>query len=355
MDIQFLKDQNLIVQECISGSRAYGLATPTSDTDIKGVFVLPKNLFYAQDYTPQVNNPTNDEVYYELGRYIELLTVNNPNILELLSTPDDKVLYKHELMQRIQPELFLSKLCQKTFGQFAISQIKKATGLNKKIMNPMEKTHKSLIDFCYVAHAHGSVKLSKWLADKGWLATNCGLTKIDNMRDIYGLYHNPNANFNGIEQSKSVGQVALSSVPENEPQQSILYVNVQGYSAYCKDYKAYWTWVAERNEDRYKTNTASGRNYDTKNMMHVFRLLDMAIEIAEQGKVNVHRQNREFLLGIKQGNYNYEELMAMADKRKVTLEQVFANCELPEKPNSLAIQQLHVELRTAFYETLAKC
>jgi len=39
MTIEELKSSNLILLECISGSKAYGLDTPQSDTDIKGVFL----------------------------------------------------------------------------------------------------------------------------------------------------------------------------------------------------------------------------------------------------------------------------------------------------------------------------
>jgi len=45
MTIQDLKFQNLILFEVISGSRSFGLNTPTSDTDIKGVYYLPKEKF----------------------------------------------------------------------------------------------------------------------------------------------------------------------------------------------------------------------------------------------------------------------------------------------------------------------
>lgn len=77
LTIDDLKAQNLILFECISGSRAYGLDTLTSDTDIKGVFYLPKEQFYSlhSDYIPQVSNETNDIVYYELGRFVELLII----------------------------------------------------------------------------------------------------------------------------------------------------------------------------------------------------------------------------------------------------------------------------------------
>ncbi len=42
MTIEDLRNRGLIILECISGSRAYGLDTPSSDTDIKGVFMLSK-------------------------------------------------------------------------------------------------------------------------------------------------------------------------------------------------------------------------------------------------------------------------------------------------------------------------
>ncbi len=50
MTIQDLKSQNLILFEVISGSKSFGLNTPTSDTDIKGVYYLPLNEFYGLHY-----------------------------------------------------------------------------------------------------------------------------------------------------------------------------------------------------------------------------------------------------------------------------------------------------------------
>ena len=163
MTIEAMKQQDLLLLECISGSRAYGLATKDSDTDIKGVFYLPKEQFYGLNYVPQVSNKSNDIVYYELGRFIELLAKNNPNILELLATPDDCVLYQHPLMDQLKAELFLSRLCEQTFGSYAMTQVKKARGLNKKILNPVEPERKSVLDFCYVVQGQGSVLVKAFL------------------------------------------------------------------------------------------------------------------------------------------------------------------------------------------------
>ena len=143
LTIEYIKDNELLIFESISGSKSYDLDNATSDTDIKGVFVLPKNMFYGLEYTGQVNNETNDIVYYELKKFIELLSKNNPNILEMLNVPAHCILYKHPIMDMIQPELFLSKLCERTFANYAFTQIKKAFGLEKKIVNPVEEERKS--------------------------------------------------------------------------------------------------------------------------------------------------------------------------------------------------------------------
>ena len=150
MTLQDLYDQKLILLECISGSKAYGTDLPTSDTDIKGIFILPKDKFFGLDYISQVSDEKNDIVFYEIGRFVELLYKNNPNILELLNTPEEHIIQKHPLMDKIKSELVVSKLCKQTFAGYAQTQIKKARGLNKKILNPMDQERKSVLHFCQV-------------------------------------------------------------------------------------------------------------------------------------------------------------------------------------------------------------
>ncbi len=350
MTIEDLKNRNLIILECISGSRAYGLETPSSDTDIKGVFVLPKSDFYSLNYIPQISNETNDIVYYELGRYMELLSVNNPNILELLATPKHAVLYKHPILDLLKSETVLSKLCEKSFGKFALSQIKKAKGLKKKIVNPVSKVRKSVLEFCYVNNDNGSLQLSKYLELNGWKQENCGLAKISHMTDLYGLYYSSEHGYKGVMKNKNSHTVSLSSIPKGEIQKRILYFNVNGYSRYCKDYKEYWDWVENRNEARYENTQSHGKKYDSKNMMHTFRLLEMAIEIAEQGVVNVKRDDREFLLNVKSGSFEFDYLLALAEKKKIKMEEVFMSSDLPDQPDVESIQKIAYQIRESLYE-----
>src|ERR1043165_1289215 len=198
LTIEQIKNNGWLIFEAITGSKAYGLATERSDTDIRGVFVLPKELFYSLEYTPQVSNESNDIVYYELRRFIELLSKNNPNIIELFNVPEGCVLYKHELMNGIKPELFLSKLCEQTFANYAFTQIKKAYGLEKKIVNPVDEERKSVLDFCYVRVEKDAVPLQKFLAENSYLQEEMGLTAIAHLRDCYNLYHSKEHVYTGI-------------------------------------------------------------------------------------------------------------------------------------------------------------
>jgi len=351
MTINDLKNRNLIILECISGSHAYGLETPTSDTDIRGVFLLPKEEYYGLDYTPQVSDSKNDVVYYEFSRFMELLSLNNPNILELLNTPKECILFKHPFLNEITPEFILSKFCKNTFGKFALSQIKKARGLKKKIINPIGRERKNILHFCYINYGQGSISLNKFIEINDYNQKDCGLINIPHMKDMYGLFYGKNLGYFGIMKDDSSNDVRLSSIPKNEKEIAILYFNKDGYSKYCKEYKEYWKWVENRNESRYQNTKSHGKNYDAKNMMHTFRLLDMAIEIAKEKKIKVKRPNRDFLLNIKVGNYEYEELLKMANKKQVEMENAFENSDLQEKPNRNKINELTYKIRNKFYKT----
>ena len=354
MDIQNLRDRQLIVLEVLSGSHAYGLNTPTSDVDLKGVFILPKPEYYGLTYIPQVSDERNDEVFFELRRFLELLAVNNPNILEVLNTPEHAQRYQHPLFADIDHSRILSKLCRNTFGKFALAQIKKAKGLNKKIVNPMPKERKSVLDFCYVGHAgKGSLPVKTFLAEKGIAQEHCGLTNIPHMPGMYGLYTSKELGYKGIVQKEISNGVSLSSIPKGEAQIAMLYFNKDGYSVYCKEYKDYWDWVDKRNESRFQATQNHGKKYDAKNMMHTFRLLDMAIEIARDGVVNVHRPNRDFLLGIKSGEFEYDELVLLANEKQVEMEAAFERSTLPDIPDLAYINQLAFDIREEFYREYA--
>ena len=348
MTLEELKKSGNIIFESISGSRAYGLDTAASDTDIRGVFILPKEQYYSLNYIGQINNDTNDIGYYELNKFVDLLSKNNPNIMELLNVPKECVLYKHPIFNRFKKEDFLSKLCKNTFANYAFTQIKKARGLNKKIVNPVEKERKSVEDFCYLRTEKQPIAFKDFVIKNNLKQKHCGLVKLSHMKDCYNVFYSENLNYNGISR-KNANEVCLSSVPKTEKPIAILYFNVDGYSSYCKKYKEYWNWVDKRNEERYKNNISHCKNYDAKNMMHTFRLLHMAKEIGLDNNINVRRTDRNFLLSIKNAEFEYDELVAKAEQLKNELDDIYKNSNLKERPNSQDINNLLYCIREDFY------
>ncbi|MBN9382645.1 MAG: nucleotidyltransferase domain-containing protein [Chitinophagaceae bacterium] len=346
---QLMREPQYFLLKCVSGSRAYNLALPTSDTDIKGVFVLPQEELYGLTYTEQVSNSSNDEVFFEAGRFISLLCKNNPNILELLSTPEKWVLYRHPLMQLIKPEDYLSKLCLDTFAGYAKTQIKKARGLNKKILRTFEKERKQVLDFCYVVKDNGTVPLNEWLKDNGFEQKDCGLINLTHFRDAYLVFHQPGGQLNGIVSSAVANDVSLSSIPKDEQALAVMHFNKDAYSIYCREYREYWQWVDERNEERYQNTMSHGKNYDSKNMMHTFRLLSMAEEIAIHHKVVVHREDRDFLLRIRSGEFEYEELLKNVEEKMNRIEELYVKADLPDMPDERAAERLLIRIREEFY------
>ncbi|MEM6772558.1 MAG: nucleotidyltransferase domain-containing protein, partial [Bacteroidota bacterium] len=293
---------NNLLLNCFSGSHAYGLATETSDEDFRGVFFASREAFFGGNAPAQIADANNDRVYYELGRFVELLTKANPTALELLASPPAAVLFRHPLLDHLRVEDFLTKACKNTFAGYATTQIRKARGLNKKVHNPMPKERKPVEAFCYIVSEGKSLPLLTWLSQQNLASRVPGstelveralaLVKIDHTRGLYALYHDPSETWaQGITSGPDANDVHLSSVPKGEQCLAYLSFNHDGYSVYCRNHREYWQWVAARNDARYQSTLAHGQGYDAKNMMHTIRLLDMAIEIFRDGRLNVRRPN----------------------------------------------------------------
>jgi len=78
----------LIIYRCIVGSRAYGLDTDESDTDIRGIYLAPANLQWSLFGAPeQFEDNDTQSCYWELQKFLIMALKANPNILECLYSP----------------------------------------------------------------------------------------------------------------------------------------------------------------------------------------------------------------------------------------------------------------------------
>lgn len=201
MTIQYVKDNNLLAYEYVRGSQLYNTAlqpvngVEQSDTDYGGVYITPKEtlLGLTELYQPQVSDEKHDTTYYELGRWVELLMKANPNALESLFIPKDKVVGNiHPAIQLIidNRDLFVTKECFKSLIGYSVSQIKKCKGYNKMCNWDKEKvTRKTPFDFCYTFKGQGSTKMLNWLDNRGLQQKYCGLVNTPNMHDVYSVFY----------------------------------------------------------------------------------------------------------------------------------------------------------------------
>jgi hypothetical protein len=83
--------------------------------------------------------------------------------------------------------------------------------------------------------------------------------------------------------------------------------------------------------------------------MHTLRLLDMAAEIATEGRLIIRRPDRDYLLRVRAGEFAYEDLVNQADGKLASIQQAFDKSNLPERPDRDKVDAILVEIRERFW------
>ena len=361
----------------ISGAATYMVSTMRTATSTQAV-----------SYKPQVTDSRHDNTWYEIGELVRLLLKSNPTVLESLFVPQEKVLGDiHPIMQMVidQRDQFISRQCFNPFFGYAKSQIEKARGLNKKIVNPVTE-RLTPYDFIYTFKGQGSTKFCDWLDNRSLHQEFCGLVNVPNMHDIYGVYYDFGAHtaaypdwredvrflsfcqeyygetervavierlsqmvpigYRGvIKKDAKADEIRLSSIDDKHtrPMCFISY-NQSGYSTHCRQYAEYQEWVSNRNPKRYESNL--DKNYDSKNMMHCFRLMHMAAEIAEgRGVILQRTEDRQFLMDVRNHKFEYEEIIEMLERDKERMNQLMEQSTIREKIDTDFVNDLMIEIR----------
>ncbi len=114
-----------VIYRCVVGSTAYGLAQEASDMDRRGFYLPPADLDWSLAGVPEQLETDNEEVYWELEKFIRLALKANPNILECFYSP---------LVETCSPlardlinlrDIFLSQYVHRTYNAYVLSQFKK--------------------------------------------------------------------------------------------------------------------------------------------------------------------------------------------------------------------------------------
>jgi predicted nucleotidyltransferase len=118
--------EDVVIYRCVVGSRAYGLDTDDSDTDLRGIYLAPAELQWSLFGAPeQFEDNGNQSCYWELQKFLGMALKANPNILECLYSP---VVEKcSPLAQEVLNirDGFVSQMVFQTFNGYAVSQFRK--------------------------------------------------------------------------------------------------------------------------------------------------------------------------------------------------------------------------------------
>lgn len=110
----------------IGGSRAYGTATETSDTDIRGFYLPPPDVLLGIFRGKEVLEQPPDTVLFSFHKFMSGLAKCNPNYLEILGVPEECILYQSTLAKKLRNhiDVFLTKRAFYTFSGYANSHLK---------------------------------------------------------------------------------------------------------------------------------------------------------------------------------------------------------------------------------------
>jgi len=333
------------------GSHAYGLNTPSSDLDIKGVFVAPRQYylgFLSRVEQIEERDP-NDLVVYELRKFFALAADCNPNIIEVLHTDESDILEQTRVGEELRAHAndFLSTKAKHTFSGYAMSQLKRIRAHYRWLKDPPKapptRAEFGLPEFTAISRdqlqaAESLVrkKIDSWmpLMDDLSDATKIALTgQLDDF--LVELAENAGA----LDKHHFLEQAASRAIGYDE-NFLLLLDKERRYAGAKHEWDQFHRWKRERNEKRAALEAAHG--YDTKHAMHLVRLMRMGEEILTTGKVIVKRPDREELLAVRNGAWKYDDLIAWADAQDKKLTEIYTSGKspLPKQPDREKLDQL---------------
>lgn len=303
----------------LGGSYAYGTNVEGSDIDVRGCALNGMSDIVGLTNFEQFVNETTDTTIYAFNKLLKLLISCNPNTIELLGCKPDSyaMVSKEGQLLLDNKQLFLSRRAIHAFGGYANSQLRRLQNALAHDHYPQEEKEKHILGTCksvmedfrlhYENVPEGSVKL---YIDQG--VTDGMETEI--FTDV-SLQHYPLRNFKAM-----VNELG----------------NVIGlYSKLGK------------------RNTKKDDLHLNKHAMHLVRLYLMCFDILEKGEINTYREDRDFLLDIRNGKFQKSDgtfdasFFEMIDDFEKRLKYDGENTSLPDKPDMTAIQDLAIEVNRA--------
>lgn len=155
------------------------------------------------------------------------------------------------------------------------------------------------------------------------------LSSVEGFVETYRVYENGSGVFD------AQGKIKFTSISKEREFTDFIGVcqfNEAEYNKQIREWNSFWEWMSNRNENRWKDSDKGEKfEYDRKNMMHCIRLMMEAEHIALHGRPVVHwtGDDRQFLLDVRNGKFEYDFLMEKATSMEAGLEEKFNKSNLP--------------------------
>lgn len=303
------------ILEIKSGSHLYGLNTENSDEDYVGIFLPPKEYILGLQVVEQIDlsikdkhdNGRNtkdavDRKFYEFRRFCNLALQGNPNIIELLFTSEENIVYINKLGKLLldNKHLFVSRKIIPKFLGYAESQKRKL------------------------------------------------LVKTENMIGlIEGLKYLQELKERGFEKStlpEFIGDTEFDKWFKENPNK--LHFNLGAYTLNRNiTIKRGIKWVEDfilKGSNRLENVKNAGWEY--KSGSHLLRLLYQTIELCETGDLKFPLNKRRILLNVKKGEVSYDEFNRLVEEAELKLREVKELTILPKQPKTKEVEKLVMEV-----------
>lgn len=286
----------------IHGSHAYGMNTPESDLDLKGIAIPPAAYFHGFLQTfDQAESKDPDMVIYGIRKFFKLASDANPNVLELLFVDESSHLLVTDAGRKLiaHRDLFLSTKVRHTYAGYAFAQLKRIKTHRAWLLNPRE---------------HKPIRGQFNLPETSLLSA-----------DILGAM-------------EAVVKDNAEGATEFPAHMMDLYQKERSYQNALREYQQYQNWKLTRNPKRAAIEAEFG--VDLKHAAHLVRLARSGKELLSTGKLQVKRPDAEELLAIRNGAWSYEQIVEYAEGIEKEMEALEKTSPLPHSPDRVALDRL---------------
>lgn len=332
----------------VSGSHSYGTNIETSDLDLRGICVAPKQYYIGllDRFDQAITNEPTDLTIFELKKFAKLAMDCNPNALEIIFTDD-----RFHLLRRkeIEPlfeirDAFLSTKARWTYSGYSRSQLARIRSHRQYILNPIEKApvredfglkdNYKEVPRNKFEEIEAEVRkvIDEWTFDSTGLDNDVSIKIRNNISDILVKMK---------LNSDDMEMYAARSLGLNDNLLDI-FRKERDYRKAKKEYESYKTWKATRNKARFELEEKF--HYDCKHASHLVRLYLQCEQLLKTGKLVVYREDAEFLLSIRNGAWTYEQIIEFADKKDQELELLYKSSLLPKEPDRKLINNTVIDI-----------